>query len=185
MGQPTLPVPVKLFIAVTFGDEEIFEAGIKLLEQEFGSFDIRSAIFDFNHTRYYFEEMGEGLKKQLFAFKKSIYPDTLPEVKLKTNHIEDQFKNNGKRRINIDPGYLTCAKVVLATTKNFDHRIYLGKGIYGDVHLRYRHNKFIFNPWTYPDYRDKLVIDFLAKLRKKYCKELEKISKSRENINND
>jgi len=71
---------------------------------------------------------------------------------------------------------LSAAKVVLATTKNFDHRIYLGKGIYGDVHLRYRGNKFIMNEWTYPDYKDMIVIDFFARLRKKYMKAYRKMS---------
>ena len=70
---------------------------------------------------------------------------------------------------------MTGAKVVLATTKNFDHRIYLGKGIYGDVHLRYRGNKFHFNEWTYPDYREMIVIDFFARLRKKYMKEYQRM----------
>jgi hypothetical protein len=105
-------------------------------------------------------------------------------MKLLTNEIEAAFLSNGRRQVNIDPGYLTGANVILATTKNFDHRMYLGKGIYGDVHLRYRREKFHFNDWTYPDYKDMMVIDFFARLRKVYMKEFRKLLKKskKENV---
>jgi len=171
MGQPKLAFDVKLFIAVTFSNKEIYEDIKSILENKFRVIDTLSAIYDFNYTQYYALEMGTNLKKQLLGFETLIRPEILPDIKLTTNKIEQSFLKSGKRQVNIDPGYLTGAKVVLATTKNFDHRIYLGKGIYGDVHLRYRGNKFHFNEWTYPDYRGMIVIDFLARLRKKYMKE--------------
>lgn len=170
MGQPKLALDVKLFIAVTFKNDEVYEEIRTILENRFGIIDTLSAIYDFTYTEYYAKEMGTNLKKQLLGFGSLIRPDILPDIKLETNEIEGSFSQSGKREVNIDPGYLTAAKVVLATTKNFDHRIYLGKGIYGDVHLRYRRNKFHFNEWTYPDYRSMIVIDFLARLRKKYMK---------------
>ena len=175
MGKLIIPVDVKLFCAVTFSDPVLYNETKLFLENKFGPIEIISAIYDFNFTRYYFKEMGAGLKKQLLGFERLIAPDRLPDFKLATNEIEKKFTINGNRKLNIDPGYLDAAKVVLATTKNFDHRIYLGKGIYGDVHLRYRGRKFHFNSWTYPDYRDMLVIEFFARLRKRYMKEHDKL----------
>lgn len=179
MGQPKIPVDVKLFIAVTFSDDALYEQGKVILENEFGPIEIRSAIFNFEHTRYYYQEMGGNLKKQLLGFEKLIPPDILPDIKLKTNALEEQFMVVGNRRLNLDPGYLAPAKVVLATTKNFDHRIYLGKGIYGDVQLRFRKKKFHFNNWTYPDYKDMYVIEFLTRLRRVYMKEYERLTQKR------
>ncbi|MFZ5518031.1 MAG: DUF4416 family protein [Candidatus Zhuqueibacterota bacterium] len=173
MGQPKLAVDVKLFAAITFRDDETYEKLKPVLEQEFGPIEIQSAVFEFIYTQYYSHEMGFNLRKQLLGFKILIAKDTLADIKLRTNAIEADFTVDGKRSVNIDPGYLTGAKVVLATTKNFDHRVYLGKGIYGDIHLRYRHGKFLVNDWTYPDYREMVIIEFLARLRKIYMKEYE------------
>lgn len=182
MGQVKIPVDVKLFIAVTFSDLELYKRIKFMLEENFGPVEIVSAIFDFDYTQYYYKEMGGDLKKQILGFVNLIAPETLPDIKIKTNSIEDQFKIDGNRTINIDPGYLSAANVILATTKNFDHRIYLGKGIFGDVHLRYRGNKFFFNDWTYPDYRGKLAIEFLVRLRRIYMKKFEKLIKQRGNL---
>ncbi|MBC8182335.1 DUF4416 family protein [candidate division KSB1 bacterium] len=176
MGKPRIPVDVKFFCAITFSDIGLYEEAKQYLENHFGEIEIISAIFDFNFTKYYYKEMGGNLKKQLLSFKKLHPPDRLPDFKLVTNEIEDKFTRNEKRKINLDPGYLSPGKIVLATTKNFDHRIYLGKGIYGDVQLRYRGNKFHTNYWTYPDYRDMKAIEFMARLRKKYMKEFKKLN---------
>lgn len=170
MGQPKIALDVKLFTAVTFSDIGVYEETKILLNEQFGQVDTLSAIYNFSFTQYYAREMGTYLKKQFLGFGKLIRPEQLPDIKLWTNEIEQKFSIDNKRQVNIDPGYLSAAKVVLATTKNFDHRIYLDKGIYGDVHLRYRGNKFRFNDWTYPDYREMIVIDFFARLRKKYMK---------------
>jgi hypothetical protein len=177
MGQPKLALDVKLFTAITFNNREVHEQIKSILEEKFGSIDTLSIINDFNYTQYYAKEMGVNLQKQFLGFEKLIRPESLPEIKLMTNDIEQIFSKENKRQVNIDPGYLTGAKVVLATTKNFDHRIYLGKGIYGDVHLRYRRNKFHINEWTYPDYREMIVIEFFARLRKKYMKEYRKVKR--------
>lgn len=176
MGQPRLARDVKLFVAVTFNKKLVYEQIKSILKENYGEFDTLSAIYDFSYTQYYAKEMGLNLQKQFLGFEKLIRPESLPDIKLITNEIEGQFSQENSRQVNIDPGYLSAAKVVLATTKNFDHRIYLGKGIYGDVHLRYRGNKFIMNEWTYPDYKDMIVIDFFARLRKKYMKAYRKMS---------
>jgi hypothetical protein len=179
VGKIRIPVDVKFFCAVTFSNYEEFEKVKKILEAAFGPIEIVSAVYDFNFTQYYFEEMGGNLKKQILGFEQLVSPDSLADKKILTNEIENKFSVKKKRRLNLDPGYLSAANAVLATTKNFDHRIYLGKGIYGDVHLRYRGRKFHFNSWTYPDYRDIIVIDFFARLRKSYMKEYEKMMRKR------
>ena len=175
MGQPKLALDVKLFVAVTFNNREAYEQIKSVLETKFGTVDTLSAIYDFNFTQYYAKEMGVNLQKQFLGFERLIRPESLPDIKLMTNEIEEKFSLECRRQVNIDPGYITGAKVVLATTKNFDHRIYLGKGIYGDVHLQYRKAKFHFNKWTYPDYREMIVIEFFVRLRKKYMKEFRKV----------
>lgn len=177
MGQVRIALDVKLFTAVTFNDDELYEKTQELLIEHFGLIQVISKKIDFSFTEYYADEMGLNLKKQFLGFTKLIRPENLPDIKLITNEIEETFQINGKRQVNIDPGYLTAANVILATTKNFDHRIYLGKGIYGDVHTRYRGGKFHFNDWTYPDYKDMMVIDFFARLRKVYMKEFRKLMK--------
>lgn len=179
MAQPKIAVDVKLFCAITFASGSLYDEVKAILESLYGPVDTLSAEFDFSYTQYYEKEMGSNLKKRLVGFEQLIRPERLLDIKLQTNAIEQQFSIAHRRQVNIDPGYLAEAKVVLATTKNFDHRIYLGKGIYGDVHLRYRRNKFIINEWTYPDYRDMLVIDFFARLRKKYMPKYQKLLQQR------
>lgn len=175
MAKPRQPINVKLFIAAMYASDEIFEKVKHILVDKFGEIDCWSAVFPFSYSQYYVKEMGSGLKKRLFSFSELIAPDTLPEIKLITNQIEDEFSEEGRRKINLDPGYLSAANVVMATAKNFDHRIYLGKGIFGDVQLRFRRKKFHFNPWTYPDFKDKYIIEFLSRVRKIYMKEYEKL----------
>lgn len=170
MGQPTILKDVKLFMATTFSNQKVYAEVRQILEEKFGQIDFQSDIFDFNFTEYYAPEMGINLRKQFVSFQPLIKPENLNEIKLWTNELEMQYSVAGKRQVNIDPGYLTAANIVLATTKNFSHRVYLGKGIYGDVHLRFRNHQFQALEWTYADYRQPLAIGFFTELRKLYSK---------------
>ncbi len=110
--------------------------------------------------------MGKNLTRVFAAFDNLIEKDRIVDIKLKTNQIEDNlFSVNGKRSVNIDPGYLTSAKVVLATTKNFQHRLYLKKGIFAEVTLRYKKDSYSPWEWTFRDYKREESIDFFNKLR--------------------
>lgn len=140
----------------------------RLLEEHFGEVALESEHYPFVFSDYYVEEMGSGLQKYFVSFSRLIRPDELVEIKLWTNDIEQQLATAGKRNVNLDPGYLEGAKLVLATTKDYSHRIYLGQGIYGDLHLRYRHGRFEPLEWTYPDYRQPLALDFFARVREWY-----------------
>ncbi len=168
MGQIRPADSVKLFTAITFNTEENYQEVRQILEEKLGKVDIESIKFDFTFTDYYAPEMGIDLKKQFISFEQLIQPDKLTEIKVWTNEIEDQYAIEHKRQLNIDPGYLTSAKIVLATTKNFSHRIYLSKGIYGDIHMRYFQRKFHFFDWTYADYKQPLATEFFSQMRKSY-----------------
>ena len=168
MGQPKIADNVKLFAAITFNNQNNYKQVKQILIKEYGQIHLESEIYDFTFTDYYAAEMDSNLKKQFVAFQPLIRPENLIEIKLWTNEVEKQFSINDKRQVNIDPGYLTNANIVLATTKNYSHRIYLGQGIYGDVHLRYIKHQFQSLEWTYPDYKQKLAIEFFTQLKKLY-----------------
>ncbi len=172
MGKIRKPPPVKLFLAVTTADQKIWDEIAGRLTKKFSELESTSGWFDFNFTDYYQAEMGTSLKKSLFAFKELVAPDTLPDVKNFTNSLEEEAAIAGRRVINLDPGYLDAAKVVLATTKDYSHRLYLGKGIFGDVHLTFREHHFQNNPWTYPDYQQENIHNFFEEVRQHYFKQL-------------
>ena len=143
------------------------------LQSLFGSVDSKSEPFDFTFTDYYKEEMGNDLVKQFYSFEKLIQPDRLADIKNATISIETDFSIKGRRTINLDPGYLEESKLVLASTKNFSHRIYLRDNIWAEVTMRFSRGEFITHSWTYPDYSQRLAIEFLEEVREKYKKQLE------------
>ncbi len=153
MGKIHTPYLVKLFIGMISGDERLFRDVEKNLVGLYGEIDLRSPVYEWRHTTYYEKELGKDLKRQFIFFHEPIRADTLPDIKIKTNSIEDTFSIEGKRRINLDPGYITPAKVVLASTKDFAHRIYLRDGIYAEVTLSYHNRTFNPLPYTFPDFR--------------------------------
>lgn len=163
---------VKLIVAVTFSDERALQSGLAHLQAAFGEIDHRCAPFVFDHSDYYREEMGEELHKQFFSFTELIEREQLIDIKQESIKTEHMFSQNHQRRINIDPGYLELAKLVVASTKNYTHRIFLGNGIYGDVQLMYKGGCFVFNEWTYPDYRSRSVLAFMEKVRSVYYDQL-------------
>ena len=163
---------MKYISAITFRDEPLLLETINVLKQEFGDTDFETPVFAFDHSTYYEKEMGLQLSKKILSFQPLDQIDLLVTRKLFTSKLEKEFAVDGKRRVNIDPAYLELAKLVVATTKNYDHRIHLGDGIYGDVQLRYRGRKFVANDWTYPDYRSAIFMQFLEKVRDIYFNQL-------------
>jgi hypothetical protein len=144
---------------------------VQELQFVMGSVDQQSGVFDFSFSDYYEDEMGLGLKKVFLSFHSLVDPGNLPMIKLETNEIETRWSEAGKRRVNLDPGYITGSKLVLASTKDFAHRVFIGDGIYGDVQLRYIHNRFRANEWTYPDYQIGLALSFFEGIRTKFIKQ--------------
>lgn len=170
MGKICKQESVKLIIGL-IGKENLFSKVKAKLLTKFGMIDFSSTILAFTSTDYYNREMGSDLKRQFLSFKRLISPDMLPDIKNYTNTLESNFYSGNKRRlVNIDPGYLSIAKLVLATTKDHQHRIYLGKGIFAEVTLRYKGKTFCSWDWTYPDYCTKEYISIFNQLRKELYK---------------
>lgn len=143
---------VKPIYGVLYRDKAVLAQVVRRIENFFGPADFFSPEHPFVETEYYQEEMGPDLVRQYFSLQELIYPDALVHMKHLSNQWEEEFSVDGKRTINLDPGYIHGAKLVLASCKNFSHRLYLGRGIYGEVTMRYEHNDFSRLPWTYQDY---------------------------------
>jgi len=170
MGKICKPSAVKLVAGFIYKEREFFDRAKVRLEKKFGSADLVSEELDFNFTDYYKKEFSEPLKRRFISFKRLINPHALFKIKLYTNRLESRFLKDGRRRINIDPGYLDLAKLVLASTKDFAHRIYLRKGIFAEVTLIFKDGAFQPWDWTYPDYRSKEYLDIFNQIRSIHAK---------------
>jgi len=169
MDQVRTPEPVVLIVAVMAVDRATLSDAKRRLEGRFGEIASESEVFPFTYSTYYRREMGDGLLKQLLNFSELIRRETLPEIKRIAGDLEKTLGTYQgeelRRRANIDPGYLSLSKLVLASTKNYDHRIYLRDGIFAEVTLRYRRGRFEPMEWTYPDYRADLALAFFTSVR--------------------
>ena len=177
MGAARQPLPVKLICGMIAGRADLFGEAEARLAALYGPVDGRSDVMAFDLTDYYSEEMGQGLLRQFVTFQELIDPGRLARIKLETNEIERGFHASSagapRRRINLDPGYLTAAKFVLATTKDFAHRVYLSDGIYAEVTLGFRKSGCVSFDWTYPDFRSPRYAPFLLEARRRYMAEVD------------
>jgi len=163
-----LPLPVKFICGFIYLKEEIYLKSRAILEKKFGKIDFESQRIDFSFTDYYCPEMGKPLYRRFVSFKRLKDPRYFPDIKLFCIKIEKKYSLNQKRRVNIDPGYINDAKLVLTTTKDFSHRIYLAKGIYAEVTLYFKDKKFSDFLTTFPDYRTKEYKEIFYKIRDIY-----------------
>jgi len=168
MSDASPPQPAKLVIGIFTKDKELAGPVVRQLIEQFGPVDIAGSWMTFNYTEYYRPEMGAPLFRKMFSFRRLIAQSALPDIKTVTNSIEKQYCVDNKRRVNIDPGYMLPSRFVLATGKDYSHRIYIGKGIYADLTLMYTKGGFKKLPWTYPDYADQSILSYLIMVRKKY-----------------
>lgn len=172
MSTPKEPDKVKLFSSIFSAEKELIDKVIEELITLFGQSDIISPWLLFDRTRYYEREMGWPLHRRFIVFRDLIKPEDIVETKLKTNGIENKYLNEGNRQANIDPGYISLERIVLATGKNYTHRIYLSHGIYADLTLVFNRGTFKPLEWTYRDYSDPDSIDFFNIEREKYKNQL-------------
>ncbi|MBI5848393.1 MAG: DUF4416 family protein [Nitrospirae bacterium] len=170
MGTPHPPEKALLFLALLFVSKEVLEASLPIFKERFGDTLLESPEALWSHSHYYDKELGTPVLRRFIFFSSLFDASTLPEIKLETNRLEDAFSHNGKRRINVDPGYITSSKVVLASAKDYSHRLYLGKGIYGEVALYFQGNRFNPMPYTYQDYKEPKGLDMFEKARKELKK---------------
>lgn len=172
MGQAIEPAPVKLILGVIVADGAPLLDVRAHLEASYGTIDLASEPAPFVATRYYEREMGAPLHRVLWSFESLIPPDALAGIKRETNALERSFASwdgrSWRRRVNLDPGYVDLAKLVLATTKDRQHRLYLGHGIYAEVTLRFTGGRFVPWDWTYPDYRSSEYLAFFNAVRRRY-----------------
>lgn len=165
--------PVVRFAALFSGSPALLDWGCAHLEKQWGPIVERSEDFAFDMTDYYEATMGRELVKRLVAFHQLIDPGELVEAKLQTNAWEQQCPDEPamrgvERPLNIDPGYVSEAKVVLATMKDRDHRLYLGRSVFGEVTLYYQlPGRWQASRWTYADYRSETAHAFFMAVRER------------------
>ena len=172
MGAIRQFIPVKLFVGVLVSNSKFIPEVEQRLTDTYGAIDHRSEVIPFDFTDYYDADMGDLIDRVFFSFERLIEADQLPEIKRQTNELEEVLApllktsaTNVKRPVNLDPGYIEQGKVILASTKNFYHRIYLGRGIFGEVTMHFKNNTYQFFPWTYPDYQSKDYQEFFLRVR--------------------
>ncbi|MDM8525182.1 DUF4416 family protein [Desulfococcaceae bacterium HSG8] len=178
MSKPRPPEPAKLVISLFMKEKNLLQPVAEELSERFGSADMVSAWLPFDYTSYYEPEMGAPLFRRVLTFTSLIRQRDLADIKIETNEIEIKYSENNNRQVNIDPGYMLRERFVLATGKNFTHRIYIGKHIYADLTLVYTKGAFRELPWTYPDYADKRMLAYLELVRKRYVTDLKKMKEA-------
>jgi hypothetical protein len=177
MGTIKSPEKSLLFFAVMYSSEENAKKTIKLLLKKFGNILSESDEFNFNFTDFYENEFGKNLKKRFVLFEKKINREELAKIKIFSNKTEEKFSKNNKRTVNLDPGYLTMHNLILASCKEFPHRIYIGNGIYAEVEMMFKKgNQIEFPQYVYLDYKTELARNFFLKGRETLLKKSEQSS---------
>lgn len=159
---------VKLISGLLSADEKLLVKAKRFLGKYYGAIDLESPIVPFDFTDYYDEELDKGILRQYVSFKRLICAEYIGKIKRQTIRLEGKFKIDGKRKVNIDPGYVSLAKLVLATTKDATYRIYLGKGIHAESTLFFKDGSFRPWQWSYPDYKSEIGIKFFNEVREMY-----------------
>ena len=173
MAQAKPPKRVKFFVGMLAADPDLLDRAVKHVARVLGPTDLLSNTWDFDYTDYYTAEMGPDLKRRFVCQEELMYPDRLVEFKRQANELEARIcdecgMDHQHRPVNLDPGYLSSANLVLASTKNYAHRIYLGRGVYAEVTLLYEHGSWRTLPWTYPDYATGHYHEFFSLARDRY-----------------
>ncbi|HDS03011.1 MAG TPA: DUF4416 family protein [Firmicutes bacterium] len=173
MGKIKKPREALLFCGLLYASEQLFEDALQSLSDLFGPLAKEARGFPFKGTDYYQRELGEEIYKGFLFFEQLIPMDVMASVKMKTNELEERLSlPRTLRSVNLDPGYLDLSKVMLATTKDRAHRLYLRDGIFGEVEYTYCKNSYTPCPWTYPDYRQSEYISLFNEMRFYYQERL-------------
>jgi hypothetical protein len=169
------PIPAKLFVGILTSVPEIIPKVEERLVGLFGAADSRSVAFPFDSTHYYDETMGTPLYRYFLSFADLMDASAISDAKIKTNDMETGFASecpNLQRPLNLDPGYVEQSKIVLASTKNFYHRILISRGVYAEVTLHFEAGEWRSFPWTFPDYKIDRYHPFFSSLRQLYRSQL-------------
>lgn len=173
MGLSRAPRPVNLICGLISNDPDLMDRAVRLWVEYAGPVDAESPTWPFDSTDYYEPEMGEGLLRRFVSFQQLIDPADLSHQKTLSNEMErrlcyDVGRSPDQRPVNLDPGYLSLSKLVLATTKDYSHRLYLRDGIYAESTLHFEAGRWVAWPWTYPDYADGRYHGFFDDVRERY-----------------
>jgi hypothetical protein len=170
------PKPVKLIIGILAANETSLAAAVKAISKSFGIIDLTSDVWPFTQTDYYKDEIGPNALRQFVTLEKLIDPGKLAQIKHDTNSLEQQLADSLKlslpRPVNLDPGFIEPSKLILASTKNFSHRIYIGNKMFAEVTLMYEKGNWRHFEYTFPDYRRSCYQDFLSKVRSRLLEQL-------------
>jgi hypothetical protein len=169
-------LPVKLICGIYAVEDGHFEQAEIRLAALHGPLDGRSPRFPFTATDYYEPEMGSGLRRSFLSFARLIDPTALAGIKIRTNRLEDEMAGESgaaeRRLVNLDPGYLTRAALIMATSKDFSHRIPLQGGIYAHLEFLFTKTGIRTLEWTYPDFHQAGYQEFFLDTRKTYLSQL-------------
>ena len=170
----------KLIIGIIYPTDELYDIIINTLTEKFGPIDDMTEEFSFSEefSTYYDDEIGGEARRKILSFEALVDPAEQAAIKTFTNEFEASFSEGGKRKINIDPGFLSHGRLMLATTKKTGFRIPLSDGIYTELTLFYARGAWQKLPWTYRDYQSQRVQSFLTKVRKKYLCQRKELTES-------
>jgi hypothetical protein len=178
MWELKAPKPVKLIIGILAADQQCLHAAIEIIEAKFGKVDFVSDVWPFEKTNYYKDEAGENILRQFVSIERLIDPGDLAKIKHRTNKLEQKLAARLglplPRPVNLDPGIIEPSKLVLATTKNYSHRIYIGKKMYAEVTLIFDKGHWRLLDYAYPDYKQQCYFDFFDKVRRRLVEQLRK-----------
>lgn len=173
------PKPAKLIIGILAADHQCLHSAIETIDAKFGKTELSSNVWPFDKTDYYKDQTGPRILRQFVSIEQLIEPAKLAKIKHKTNKLEQKLAAKlalpVPRPVNLDPGYIEPSKLVLATTKNYSHRIYIGKKMYAEVTLIFDKGNWRPLDHTYPDYKQQCYFDFFARVRNKLLEQLKSI----------
>jgi hypothetical protein len=159
---------VKFFCGLIYSRARSAEHAVDVLQRSVSRIESRSAVIPFTATDYYRPEMGEPLFRQFVSFRGLLPPQRLPEIKIGAMELEARLAEDGRRLVNLDPGYLSEANVIIATAKNHYHRVPLSDGIYAHIEYVLKDGGIHFLPWTYPDFQTPAYLDFFQRLLERF-----------------
>ncbi len=165
MGTPLPPENVLLSLAVLSADPEALEKARAAVQALWGAITEESPAIPFSFSDYYEPEMGPGLQRRFWGFETPVSPGDIGRIKTQANLVEAQLSQETRRTVNLDPGYVSLAKVVVPSTKDATYRIYLHDGIYAQPMLFFRAGSFRPWPWTYADYQSPGAVAFFNGFR--------------------
>jgi uncharacterized protein DUF4416 len=175
MGTAKSPAPVKLIAGLLAASDELLAEASAALIQRFGPLDASTEPAAWEVSAYYRRELGATIRRQFVSLERLVAAVELADIKHATNDLENRWRSAAGRQVNIDPGYVATTKLILASTKDAAHRVYLGRGIYAEVTLSFSNGSFRAIASTYPDYATAQACAFFNGVRATYLKQLREL----------